>query len=137
MSFQDRKVRELMTKGVINVQEEMSIKEVAEIMSYYKISGVIVLDKNKKPVGVISERNIIKALTEGIKPDATAREIMSTTIFTIDPDATIRDAAKIIKENRIHRLFVFTGGRGVTKIDKLPEGIISVSDIIKELALSK
>ena len=135
--FQNMKVRELMTRNVVSVQEEMSLKEVAEVMSYYRISGVIVLDKNKKPVGVISERNIVKALTEGANSSAKAREIMSTTFFTIDPNATIRDAAKIMKENRIRRLLVFPGGQGAGRIDRIPEGIISVKDIIRELALAR
>ncbi len=132
------KVKDMMSKGVVTVDESLSIREVAGVMARYDISGVAVVGKEGSLEGTISSGDIVEAIAEEKNIEKLrAGDIMIPCTITIDPDATIRDAAKIIKENRIHRLFVFTGGRGVTKIDKLPEGIVSVSDIIKELALSK
>jgi CBS domain-containing protein len=62
---------------------------------------------------------------------------MSNTIFSIDPEATVKEAAKAMRKHGIRRLFVVPGGKGEGLIDKIPMGIISSGDIVMELARVK
>lgn len=125
------KVRDIMTRGVITVPINASVREVCKIMSEAKISAVVVVLPDGEMMGVISETDLITTLGS-IKniDEATAEDIMKTTnIATIDPEASAGDALNIMKENLIHRLIV-TGE--ITK--NKPVGIISASDIIRLIA---
>jgi predicted transcriptional regulator len=131
--FKEKRVREVMTRGIISVSEDMDIKEACEILATYNISGAIVVDKLNQPVGVISGIDIAKTYASGGK-DLKMRDIMSRSIHTVDPDTSVKDAAKIINVNRVHRLFVYPGAPGLKEIDGVPLGIITTGDIIRELA---
>ncbi|NOZ77302.1 MAG: CBS domain-containing protein [Euryarchaeota archaeon] len=128
-----RKVREFMTRGIISVGEDMDIKEASEVLATHNISGAMVVDASNKPIGVISGIDIARTLS-GDHTRMKVRDIMSRTIYAVDPDTTLKDAAKVISENRVHRLFVDPDGQGLKKIDRVPLGIITTGDIIRELA---
>jgi CBS domain-containing protein len=123
-----------MTKGVITVKEDEDLRGVAEVMSYYKISSVIVVDKEKRPVGVLTETDMTRALIKGDASDKKAKEVMCRQIFTVDRDATVRDVARLMRENRIHRVFIVSKETGIGRV---PMGVVAISDIIRELAVSR
>jgi CBS domain-containing protein len=103
-------------------------------MSYYKISSVIVVDKEKRPVGVLTETDMTRALIKGDASDKKAKEVMCRQIFTVDRDATVRDVARLMRENRIHRVFIVSKETGIGRV---PMGVVAISDIIRELAVSR
>jgi len=117
------KVGDVMTRGVIYVRPEDTIKKVAEIMRKNDIDSVIVM-KNGRGVGIVTDTDIIrKIVAEGKDPKKhRVGEIMSSPLITISPDADIDDAAKKMSEQRIKRLVV-------TKNNKII-GIISEFDLI-------
>jgi predicted transcriptional regulator len=131
--IEEKKVSEAMTRGIISVSEGMDLKEAAEVLTDHNISGAIVVDSFNKPVGVISGIDIAKTLVEG-KKDLKMKDIMSRTIYTVDPETSLKDAAKIINKNRVHRLFVYPGDQGFKEINGVPLGIITTGDIIRELS---
>ncbi|MGB9613674.1 MAG: HPP family protein, partial [Candidatus Margulisiibacteriota bacterium] len=53
------KVSELMTTEVLTVSPEMSIREAAKLLFQREISGLPVVDENRKVVGMITEKEII------------------------------------------------------------------------------
>jgi len=85
---------------------------------------VIVTDKAGKPIGIITERDlVIRVLAKNLKPDtAKTKEIMTTPLVTIEPDATITEAARRMNRLDIRRLGVIYKGNLV--------GIISSKDIL-------
>jgi predicted transcriptional regulator len=126
----ESKVSDFLKKPLITVEAGMSLRDVARVMRNEGISGLLVVDSEGKPVGVVSDTDMVRALSKGISKEAKVEEIMSTSFFGIDPDVTLLDAARLMKENRVSRLFVVKGAKGKTELTQMPEGIITLSDII-------
>ncbi|MFN3527905.1 MAG: cyclic nucleotide-binding/CBS domain-containing protein [Candidatus Altarchaeaceae archaeon] len=126
------KVRDVMTRGVITVPITATVREICKIIAENKISAVVVVLPDGEMIGVISETDLILKI-DSVKniDEATAENIMQTSnIKTIDPDASVADALRIMKENLIHRLIV------AHEIVKRPVGIITATDIIRLIAKS-
>ena len=118
-------VKDIMTKTVASINLNQTIFEAAELMSSKGISCVLVTD-GEVPVGVVTERDIVGRVVAKRKSlDLKVSVIMSSSLITIDPDASLKEAARLMSANRIRRL-------PVLKKNKLV-GIISASDFVRNL----
>lgn len=137
-------VGELASRQVVTVSTTTPLVEVAHKMAAASISGVPVLDKKEKVVGIVSERDFFKQMgganrsfmdvvtsclqggqceTASIH-QATAANIMSTPAITIAEDTLSIAAAAILQENGINRLPVLAKGSDVLV------GILTRSDLV-------
>lgn len=111
------KVSEVMNKAFV-VEDEISLKQAAKIMSDKGIGSLVVMKKDKI-MGVVTERDILKGVNNlGGK----VSQIMSKGVVTIDRNDTIDNAALLMAKNKIKRLPVLKGGTLV--------GIITATDIL-------
>jgi CBS domain-containing protein len=118
-------VKDVMTKTVASVNVNQTIFEAAELMSSRGISCVLVTD-GEVPVGVVTERDIVGRVVAKRKSlDLKVSVIMSSSLITVDPDASLKEAARLMSTNKIRRL-------PVLKKNKLV-GIISASDFVRNL----
>jgi len=116
-------VKDYMTSDVVRVEIPGNRDDVLKILKRTGISGVPVI-KNKKIVGIITRKDLLR------KPEETQLGLLMTSKpLTIEPDADLRDAARILVEKRIRRLPVIEGGHLV--------GLLSVADIIHALSQLK
>ena len=134
MQMLESRVADLLKKPLITVEAEMSIRDTARVMRNEGISGLLVVDSEGKPVGVVSDTDMLRALSNGVSKESKVSEIMSRDFFAIDPNATLFEAAKLMKENGVSRLFVVKGAHGKTELQSMPEGIVTISDIISAAA---
>jgi signal-transduction protein with cAMP-binding, CBS, and nucleotidyltransferase domain len=106
-----------------------SSQEVAGLMINKRVGSVIVIDKNTQPLGIITERDIVKHIY--LKNIAASRinveEIMSAPLITIMSYDSIDTASRIMTKNKIKRL-------AVLEEDNRIIGLLSVTDIIRHLA---
>lgn len=118
-------VRDVMTKNPRVVRRDTSVQEVVATMSKFDISSVIVVQE-ERPVGIITHKDIVSKIVQTrIPPDAvTAREVMSAPIVTINEDASIEEAARLMTRKNIKKL-------PVVRDDKLV-GIITSMDLVRE-----
>jgi len=115
-------VREAMRTDVLTAIKGTNVAKVAKLMAEHGVGSIVVVE-GKKPIGILTERDLLmKVVSEDLKP-STVRvgKIMSGPLVTIDPDADIVEAAKIMASNKIRRLPVVKNGRLI--------GIITSSDI--------
>ncbi|MBI5252810.1 MAG: CBS domain-containing protein [Euryarchaeota archaeon] len=127
-----KKVREIMTRGIITVGFEAPILDVIKTMVKNDVTCVVAVSTNGEAMGVISSTDIIKTLknmsTEKIKP-LKAEDVMTPFTIQIQPDDTIENAIKLMVEKNVHRLVVlspqFTGRK--------PVGILSSTDLVREI----
>lgn len=119
-------VHEIMSFPVIGVAENDSVKRAAAKMSKHDIAAVVVMDKEKKPVGIITQGDIIRRVLVKSPRSLTAKakEIMSKPVVSIVHDAKIEDAARLMARRRLKRLCV------VDQNMKLV-GIVTDNDIMK------
>lgn len=117
-------VKDVMSSPVVTVNEGATSNKVASLMEENELGCVIITNKEGKPVGIITERDlVIRVLSKNLKPDAVkAKEIMTSPLVTIEPDATINEAAKKMNKLNIRRLGVIYKGNLV--------GVVSSKDIL-------
>jgi CBS domain-containing protein len=117
-------VRDVMSKDVKTVRPTSTINEVVRKMNKFEIGSIIVAD-SEKPVGIITERDILRRVLEvTVASEAMkAREIMSSPILTIESQATTEEAATLMNSKRIKKIPVLENGKLV--------GIVTSTDIVR------
>ncbi len=118
------KVSEVMSKAVV-VDEDITLRQVAKIMSKKNIANVIVI-KDGQINGYVSERDVLVNLSNLDKP---LKNYMSKEVISISADSNISEAGKIMVERKVKRLPVIKNGKLV--------GAISFRDVIKNLEKEK
>jgi len=117
-------VKEVMTKNVVTIKPNKSVFEACILYRDFKIGSLIVI-KNDKCIGIVTERDLIeRTICEKRDPETTKiGDIMSSDIKTIHPLETLEKALKIMVENSIKKLPVCFKDEII--------GIITVTDISK------
>jgi len=115
-------VKDIMTRDVKTIHPKTSIKKAAEVMERYRIGSLVVIDKGR-PVGIVTEGDISRAVARGIElAKQPVKEIMSGSLITINPEARVEEAARIMAERKVKKL-------PVVENDKLV-GIVTQTDIV-------
>ncbi len=117
-------VRDVMSSPVITVDEEAPANYVAELMDKHGLGCIIVTGKDGKPIGIITERDLItRVLAKNIAPNSLkAKEVMTTPLITIEPGEAITEAARRMSRLNIRRLGVVYKGQLV--------GLLSSKDVL-------
>ncbi|MDI6800230.1 MAG: CBS domain-containing protein [Actinomycetota bacterium] len=149
--MEDRRARDIMTKDPTTIDENLSVKEAAEILLAKKIGGAPVVNAAGEMVGIISEGDLIMADVKlefpsyihlldgliylgGLKKfednlkkaiGAKVKDVMTESVISAEADDSVMDVAtKMVKED-VARLPVLDGGRLA--------GIITKADIMKDI----
>ncbi len=122
-------VRDIMTSSVLTVEPDTSIKEAAVLLVENAISGMPVVDSNGEPVGILSEKDILKHLlkskSEGREAADRVKDYMSDIVWTLEATTPVESAAEILLDTSYGRLPVVENGRFV--------GIVSYQDFIQAM----
>ncbi|ARM74800.1 CBS domain-containing protein [Acidianus manzaensis] len=119
------KVSYLISKPVVTINKGTHSIDAAKKMAEHNIGSLIIMD-NEKLIGIITERDIIRALGKGISLDLPVEEIGTTkNLITINENDSIYKAAELMAKNNIRHLIV-------TNNDGKLVGIISIRDLIRE-----
>ena len=116
------RVDEIMTEDVATVGVKSSVATCAKLM-LRKGAGSVVVTTDGRPVGVVTESDILRA---GVSSDAPfsaipTRAVMSNPIKWVRPDSTTRMAAQKMRDGRVKKLVVVDGAEMV--------GIVTATDI--------
>ena len=117
-------VKDVMSSPVITIEEDAPANKVAELMDKHGFGCIIVTVKGAKPLGIITERDLVgRVLVKNVKPDSVkAKEVMTSPLITIEPDETISEAARRMSRLNIRRLGVIYKGQLI--------GLLSSKDIL-------
>lgn len=130
---------DVMTTRLVTVELDDPLEVVKRIFDAVKFRHLLVVDAGKKLCGVISDRDLLRALSpyigtasENARDTATlnkrVHQIMSRQPVTLPPEATVADAVKIFLEHRVSCIPVV--GPGLEAV-----GIVSWRDVLKSMAL--
>src|SRR3989344_2313358 len=97
------KVKSVMSTQIEFIEPYTTIKKAAQAMIKHDISGLVV-QSDLEIVGVVTEKDIIKAFVKGLKPATPVKGIMSKGVITIEANATLDEAAKRMLEYGVKRL---------------------------------
>ncbi|WP_016939350.1 CBS domain-containing protein [Nitrosopumilus sp. SJ] len=101
-------VRDIMQKNVITIEHNKTVYDAATILKEKEISFLVIIIQDGKPVGVVSERDIVqKIAAEDLKASSVLIEdIMSKKFRWVSPDTVIEDAVQKMLNNNIRRLII-------------------------------
>lgn len=115
-----------MTKNVITIDASKTVIEAADLMSQNNVGDLVVMDKSA-PVGIVTERDLVRRVLAGRKSlTIQVSEVMTTPLRVIDPEAPLKEAARRMVNKGIRRL-------PVIKDNKLV-GIITATDFARHLS---
>jgi len=117
-------VKDVMTSPVIAIDKEDTAQEAAQLMDKNDVGCIIVTSNDEKPVGIITERDMItRVLAKNTLPSKVkASKVMTSPLLTIDPDETLTEAARKMSRLNVRRLGVIYKGNLV--------GLVSSKDIL-------
>jgi CBS domain-containing protein len=121
-----KKIKEIMVDEPRHCEKSQSVQSVVTEMSKSNIGSLPVVDKNKKVIGVITDRDICVGLSNTNKPltELKVHEVMSTQAHTCTPEDDASTALKIMRTKKVGRLPV------VDKDGRL-KGIVSLNGIVR------
>jgi len=119
-------VRDVMAKDVKVVRPDTSVKEVVATMNKFDIGSIVVV-QGDRPIGIITERDILRRLVEPcLAPETlTARQIMTSPVLTISEIADIEETARLMAKKGVKRLPVMNDGKLV--------GMVTYTDIVAKV----
>jgi len=117
-------VKDIMTSPVVTIGENETVFKAAQLMDKHEVGCIVVIGKDKNPIGIITERDLItRVLAKNTSPSRVkAGKVMTSPLITINPDETLAEAARIMSKLNVRRLGVVYKGN--------LEGIISSKDIL-------
>jgi CBS domain-containing protein len=116
-------VRDVMSRDVKVVRPDTSVKEIVATMTKFDVGSMLVV-QSERPVGIITERDVLRRLVEpSLAPETlTARQVMTSPLLSINENASIEEAAKLMAKKKIKRLPVMNNEKLV--------GIVTFTDIV-------
>lgn len=122
-------IKDVMTKEVNTIHQGATLHAAALMMNRLDCGLLVVVEHeaSRRPVGVISDTDIIKKVVCPRKdPGAMwVKDYMTQRIISTTPDETITNAADMMKQYKVKRLIIIKDG--------LLEGILSMTDIVPHL----
>ncbi len=114
-----------MTKNVVTIDINKSVLEAAELMTE-KGKGCLVITDGDSPVGIVTERDVVRRLVAKKMPlDIKVSDIMTKNLVTVKPNASLKEAARLMSGNKIRRLPVLEQNKLV--------GIVVASDFVRNV----
>ncbi len=121
-------IGDVMTKSVISADAALTVNETAKMMEDTKVGAVIVMENNV-PIGIVTDRDFsVKVASHAYQITEPVKQIMSSPLFSINSDESVRIAADLMHERKIRKLPVID--------DEKVVGIITATDIVNLLATS-
>ena len=133
------KVKEIMTRDVLTVTKDLSIRRLIKLLDKNKITGAPVVDEQGKLIGIVSSKDVIRAIDHLIRVHVSLDEqkehkgqynwvdgVMTTDVVTAGEEEDVREVFGTMLRLQIHRIPVVKEGK--------PVGIISSQDACKIIA---
>ena len=128
MTQEDPVVGDVMSKTAVTVELNVTAKDCARAMANKGV-GCAVITQEGSAIGIVTERDLVsKVMAESIEAKKVlVRDIMSTPLITIGPDAPLAGAAEVMTRYRVRRLVVVDGEGALV-------GVITTGDVARSLA---
>lgn len=116
------KVRDLVSGDVVWVSPEQTLRAASEMMWEHKI-GSVVVQRGGSLAGILTERDILKAMATAVDPDeAAVADLMTKEVFTVSSDWGVYEAAAEMSARKIRHIVLQDGDHVV--------GVLSMRDVL-------
>ena len=119
-------VQSLTKRKCLTVLATTSLEEVVRALARNSIGALVVVSKNGKIEGIVSERDIVRRLSWSVTiNDLTASDVMTKDVISVTTNVTSSDLMQVMTENKCRHLPIVSGSRLV--------GMVSIGDVVKRL----
>ena len=118
----EKLVQSLAKRGCITIFDNSKISDLALLLTLNNIGAVIVVDKKNKPIGMVSERDIIRNFNKNVLD---VKNIMTSKIISCDLSISSTELLEIMNKNKVRHIPIINKG--------LLLGIVSIGDVVKRL----
>lgn len=115
--------RDIMTRRVVFVSPVTAVRQLAKILTQNHVSGVPVVDKRGRVVGIVSERDLLDGKGSQVK------SIMNKNVIAVAEDTSVQEIASLMATRHQKRLPVMRGGHLA--------GIVSRADVVRAIAMGE
>jgi CBS domain-containing protein len=133
---------EIMTRFVISAGPDSTVAEVARLLSQHAISAVPICDRDGTLIGMLSEEDLLRPITQSAEGDSLApefldyvrldkrraRDLMQTNLITASQDTPLSAIAELLTRHRIKRVPIVQDGKLV--------GIVTRADLVRAIVRS-
>ncbi len=120
---------DIATRDVTTSKAQASLAEVAGLMSQRRYSSIVVIDDDRHPVGIVTERNILHAMHDGIDDATPVRDAMSASVLVMSGETGVLEGYRTCQREGLRHL-VLTDERGAVV------GVVSQTDFRLHLDLT-
>ncbi len=117
--------KDIMTKKIITIKENTSVRDTIKLILEKRISGIPVVDDNMLLVGIISEKDLLQLAFFGNIDDAKVADLMSKDVHTMQEDTDLLEIYEFFTQNNYKRVPILSNNKLV--------GIISRKDMLKHI----
>ena len=132
---------QVLIKEIVSVTPGISLLKAREILLHHKLKRLVVLDSKRLPVGIITEKDIVKTVYSlGDKPIKSVRvgSFMSKNLVTVKKKASIYDCAKLMKNRKISSIIVLNdNGKLAGLVTKTELASVFLTQATAPLKISK
>lgn len=97
---------DIATRNVLYLTPGDNVGKAAHLMAEKRISSLVVTDEEGRPVGIVTERNILHAMQSGRSPETSLQKIMSSPVITVPASMTCLDAYQLCLQDGIRHLVI-------------------------------
>ena len=119
-------IAKLIERSCVTTHADCPLEDLIAILAERRIGTVVVVNRDQQVIGIVSERDIIRHLsTGGATADTFAKNIMTSTVITVESSITSAQLMQLMTDHRIRHLPITRDGKLV--------GIVSIGDVVKRL----
>lgn len=120
-------VSKIMSKNVVTVSAEAGVQDALALMKEHDIRHLPVLDRKQgRLIGLVTDRDVRGAIVPAMLEDITVQDLMISNPITVNPEAMLEDAARVVYHHKIGCLPVVDENGGLA-------GIVTVADMLAAL----
>lgn len=121
-------VSRIMSTPVAEISSRATLTQVAEALTAAEV-GALLVTEGARTLGVVSERDVVRALAEGGRPEVVwAADIVAPETVWATPADSIQDVARLMWEAEVRHIPLRTGGATI--------GMVSIRDVLAALLVS-
>jgi CBS domain-containing protein len=115
---------ELATRPVVTCALSATVVDAARIMAEVDVGFLVVVDADDRPVGVVTDRDIVVRAVARSRHDATMCDVMTRHPVCVRDEATVTEAAQLMADRQHRRLAVTDDAGRIT-------GVLSLDDLLR------
>lgn len=112
-------------KVAVTVPESANLASAIEVMHQHRVGAVIVPSASGEPIGILSERDIVRYYAQSKRDFETmsVKDYMTTDVIMGNPNDTVDDVMAVMTQKRFRHMPVVENGKIV--------GVVSMGDLVK------